>query len=324
MQEKALQYVPIDCRMAKSPKLYHFRELIESPEPENAHIYFINLLCEVGLTFPEGTMNGITDAYLAKMGGYKGDSNAFRCALVKSGLIRVVKRGKKFIDAEICNWDEYGGQVIKSRKYHRERRKNKGLANAAQTSHKQRASFSKLNAIDNNVNVNVNNGRRKKKIEYAAGEKFKALRVYSHFRKFHPRMLKVPSDSTLAPIVAAFRSGRSVRDLNDCADGYHQDPWWSTNRPNLMRINWVFQNDENINQGITLYGQRPKAKPKSNHLVGEWYSIMTDLGVTFSRAELDEIAKANPPKKEFIVAIKSIKRSERTASAVKGVIHAGV
>ena len=309
MQEKALQYVPIDCRLKMNPKVREFCSLLG--EQKVGHVYFVNLLLAVGIHYPTGVIGNVDAEHLAKLCDYDGDSQALLNAFRKSRLVSFARKSRHF-SASIANWNEYGGRVIKERQRIRNYRESNSGVNSTGT----------VPEHDNKLNKsNIYTEKKpRKKITFSKGERFSSLRVYSHWLKAHPRGNRKPTDTSLSYIVKALRSGRTVEDLTRCSDGYHNDSWYKNNVA-CLKPNWMFKDDDRIVGGLELRDKQSPSKPKPKNLPPadvqkKYWELMTDYGAQITQEELFYFCNLGPSKDQLVNAMNSIDRQSRTGTAI--------
>ena len=312
MNEKPLTYVPIDCRLRDNPKMREFASLLG--DPHMGHAYYINLLFEVGIKHPVGTIINADFHYIAKMCDWRGEPEVICEALQKSGLVSFKSRSS-VTQASIKNWDEYGGRVIKERQYHRNRRKFKSEEKLQQPSRKLRKTDNILN------NTKLNNTNKKASVfKFKEGERDTAMEVYSHWSKYHPHAATSPTDRSLSHIVKAMRSGRSAEQLTRCVDGYHHDTFYKGN-PACLKLSWIFLDDERVEAGREL---RDKQKPEGNGRLS-WeekkqiqpvYDLLLLYGTRLYRGDLMRIVGITKDTTVIEEALKSIPEEQRVGKAI--------
>ena len=166
---------------------------------------------------PDGDMDDWTEDDIAHYAGWDGDPHLFVSSLIQTAWID--------IDEDRCvihDWDEHSDRlrVAKIRKQNRERQKK--------FREKKTASPVSNALVTRDITLS-NGGEERRGDEKRGGEKRgeDILRVFEHYRKYHPRAHKKPNNKSQEwkKIQARLAEGSSVEDLFLAIDGCHISPY---------------------------------------------------------------------------------------------------
>tara|TARA_Y100000588_G_C14252680_1_gene924138 strand:- start:794 stop:1804 length:1011 start_codon:yes stop_codon:yes gene_type:complete len=335
MNEKPLDYVQIDSRIRKHPKVRAFAASIG--DIKHGHNYFVNMLCEVGVFHPTGKITPADSAYVAELCLWEGDPEKLLAALVKAELIAINRRFSNHV-VEIPGWDKRSGAAIKKREYCRQRRAGKKNTNSSEVlawsdeplseSRKEYANRSRRVRESDNRDRDrdtIYKGGKKKKgeLKLSEEERTQAMEVYSHWSQYHPHAAHQPSDTTLSYVVRNLRLGRSVEQLNRCVDGYHYDKFLKDN-PSCLNFSWMFLNDERVVGGLERRDKQkplPKAPDPSDEKRDAVRSILIDYGALVGPQDLTQIVEADVAKDRIEEALESLALDDRTGPKIKEALN---
>ena len=336
MNEKPLDYVQIDSRIRKHPKIRAFAASIG--EVKHGHNYFINLLCEVGVFHPTGKITPADSAYVAELCLWDGDAEKLMAALVKAELIQLDRRFSNHV-VVIPGWNKMAGRAIKKREYNRARaaaKKNStddselewrdeiipetGLS---QDSDSTATAGRSIRERDRDI---IYKGGKKKpgRLKLSDEERTQALRVYSHWSQYHPHAAHQPDDTTLSCVVRGLRLGRSVEQLNRCVDGYHHDKFYKGNI-DCLKLSWMFLTDERVVGGLEF---RDKQKPASKNLLSkeeaaerkEIVDLLCEYGTRIHDGDVDLVMSKSRDQKKIRELLRVLPMEQRQGHIIAGVL----
>jgi acetyl/propionyl-CoA carboxylase alpha subunit len=336
MNEKPLDYVQIDSRIRKHPKIRAFAASIG--EVKHGHNYFINLLCEVGVYHPTGKITPADSAYVAELCLWDGDAEKLMTALVKAGLIHLDRRFSNHV-VEIPGWNKRSGIAIKKREYCRQRRagKKKGrdlerLGWSDESISESREEYAnrsrRVRESDNrdrDRDIIYKGGKKKKEgLKLSDEERAQALQVYSHWQQYHPHATHQPDDTTLSCVVRNLRLERSVDQLTRCVDGYHHDKFYKGN-VDCLKLSWMFLTDERVVGGLEL---RDKQKPASRNRLSKEEAaerkaivdLLCEYGTRIHDGDVDLVMSKSRDQKKIRELLRVLPMEQRQGHIIAGVL----
>lgn len=177
--------------------------------------YLVTLWLNVLRHSPDGDLEDWSNEDIEHYAGWEGRSGVFVPALIKTAWVDVVDGNRVIHD-----WEEHSEKlhIARVRKQNRERQR------------KHRAK-EKESPVSNELvtrDVTLDNDREERRGEDKRGHvKGEVVEVFDHYRSYHPRSHKKPSQRSkeYKKIEARLNEGYSVDDLKRAIDGCHQSPY---------------------------------------------------------------------------------------------------